>query len=179
MAAFTGTPVSATPYANQVDGDRGYAAGAEYSGNMLRILPFTWTHTATEGSGTGEINLCKLPAGKVLVIPQLSYLSTSDMAASADLHLGHRAYTDPSETSDTTAVAEDNNEWIDNADSGGGALEGFWTGVASGSEYAGSVGASATVYHTREGLTIYVDIDTGDIESGDTITGYVAFVCVP
>ena len=135
----------------------------------LNIAWFTYTHAG--GAGTHTIDLVTLPAGKIRVMSSLSYISMSQMVTSADAHLGHRAYTQP----DGTAVAEDDNEWVDNSDVGGAARAGAWSNQI-GTAVNGAVNLADTEYETQEGLKIFVTIDTANIEDTDTIDGYVVYM---
>lgn len=154
MAAFTGTPVDSTERTAQKSSKKNEA----YNEAKMNYARFSYTHAA--GAGTGEINLVKLPAGEIMIYPSLSRINSSQFATNADLHLGHRAYVQK----DGTAVVEDDNEFLDNADAGGGAI---------GSAFL--LPASPTVYDTKEGLEVYAMVDTANIEDGDTIDGWVAY----
>jgi len=158
MAAFTGTPVKSVEYTNQTASATKAAVDVI---SKMHAARFSYTHTSTEGSGTGEVNLIELPAGRITIYSDLSRIITSAFGANADLHLGYRAYTN----SAGTAVVEDDNAFLDNADAGGGALDQAWTLPAGG----------YTSFDTRNGLIIYAMIDTGDIEAADTISGWVAY----
>src|SRR3972149_2817358 len=99
MAAFTGTPTSSAQYTSQAGAIGGRGRGGA-------------------GAGTGEVNLLRLPPGRLTIFSQLSRIEATQEAVNADLHLGFRAYTEP----DGDAVAEDDNAFLDNADAGGGAI---------------------------------------------------------
>ena len=151
MAAFTGSPLDSTYLTNQEAANRDNLKRNDPQ-NLKVWHPTVYTHAA--GAGTGEINLGKLPAGEITVYPDLCRVISSQFAASADLHIGHRAYTQP----DGTAVAEDDNEWLDNGDAGGGALDTAFTAITG-----------PTVYDSQAGIEVYAMVDTGNIEDGDTI----------
>ena len=156
MAAFTGTPVKSVEYTNQT------ASATKVSPDVigkLHVARFSYTHAA--GAGTGEINLVELPAGKITIYSDLSRIVTSQFAASADLHLGYRAYTG----SDGVAVVEDDNAFLDNSDVAAAAVDSAWVLPAGG----------YTSFDTRNGLLIYAMVDTGNIEDTDTIAGWVAY----
>jgi len=155
MAAFTGTPVKSNEYTLQTDGK---VHVRDYSD--LKIAYFSYTHSA--GAGDGEVDLVQLPAGRVRIFPDLCRIVSTQFASNADLHLGYRAYTDEA----GTAVAEDDNAFLDNGDAGGGAIDAAWTLPAGGS----------AVYDTQGGLRVFAKIDTGNIEDTDTIDGWVAYV---
>lgn len=156
--AFTGSPTSSTEYAKQT----GKATKNDVSvvGGKLRVASFSYTHSA--GAGVGEVNLVKLPAGRKRVFADLSRIVTSQFAATADLHIGHRAYTDAD--SGNTA-SEDNNAFADNLDAGGGALDQALPLPAVGYKDLNS----------REEVTIFAEIDTANIEDTDTIDGYIVY----
>jgi len=162
MGAFTGTPISSVQHGRQVNLPMLFADVSDVD-TRLRVSYFSYTHTATEGAGTGEVNLVRIQAGRIKVLSDLCRLVSSDMAANADLHLGFRAYTDESAG---TAVAEDDNAFADNLDAGGGALDQTWPLPAVG---------GITLLDSQEGITIFALIDTGNIEDTDTIEGYVVY----
>ena len=158
MAAFTGTPVDGPVRAKEKD----YATKVDshLKGSVKYIDFDVYTHSA--GAGTGEINLGKLPAGTIRIIPDLCRIITSQFGANADLHIGHRAYTQE----DGTVIAEDDNEWLDNADAGGGALD---TVLTDG-------GTTANQYNSKEGIEVFAMVDTGNIEDTDTIRLIIAYM---
>lgn len=131
------------------------------AGLTVKFAPFSYTHTG--GAGTHDVNLCKLPPGKVRIIPDLCRVVASQMVATADLHIGTRAFVNE----DGTAVVEDNNRFADNLDAGGGAIDQTFP--------LPSTGAPWHDLDSKEGITVYADVDTANIEDTDTIHGYVAF----
>ena len=120
---------------------------------------FNYTHTA--GAGTGEVNLIRLPAGKYRILSDLSLIVSSAMVTAADLHIGHRAYTQP----DGTAVAEDDNALADNLDAGSAIDQSL--PLPAGGEL---------VIDSRDDLVFYAMVDTANIEDTDTISGYIVYV---
>jgi len=151
MAAFTGSPLDSTYQSNQEATNRDN--NKRNDPQVLKVQNFpVYTHAA--GAGTGEVNIGTLPQGEITIFPDLCRVISSQFAASADLHIGHRAYTQP----DGTAVAEDDNAWGDNLDAGGGAIDAAFT-----------LPAAPTVYDSVAGIEVYAMVDTGNIEDGDTI----------
>lgn len=152
MAAFTGSPTATDQYTAQ---SAPYTKGA--AAKTKKVMPSgVYTHLAAAGAGTGEINLLKLPAGKIRVYCAGSLVNASQYAANADLHIGYRAYTG----SDGVAVAEDDNAFLDNADVGGGALAADpFTLPAAGYKD----------FDSQDGVIIFAMIDTGNIETDDTL----------
>ena len=124
----------------------------------LHIYRFSYTHSG--GAGVGTIPLRKLPAGKITIIPDLCRLITSAFAATSDIHLGHQAYV----KRDGTTEAADDNEWLDNGD------------AASGVDVAWGLPAVPVTIDSRDGVMLEAMVDTGNIEDGDTIDGWCAFV---
>ena len=151
---FTGSPLSSTQYAAQI------AAMAE-AADINSPMRFAYGKYTCAEAGVGEINMFKLPAGRIRFYPDLSWLISSDMSANADLHIGHRAYVNE----DGTVVAEDDNEWANDLDAGGGALD----------QDVDSVVTSPTLYNSQDGIIVYITLDTGDIDLTDTIELWFAY----
>ena len=154
--AFTGSPTDSV--------QRGYQRGATkvdpQDFGRVMVAFFEYTHSA--GAGTGEVNLIKLPPGKLRIFTDLSRLICSAMAATADLSIGHRAYTDPEAS--TPAVVEDFDEWHLDADAAS-IVDLAW-GLPAGGH---------PIYNTKNGLEIFASITTANIEDTDTISGYVVY----
>jgi hypothetical protein len=153
--AFTGSPASSLQYAALTSPSR--PSGGETQGEV-HMARFNYTHTAA--NGTGEINLVKLPPGRLCIYCDLSRIVTSQMGVNADLHLGYRAH----RTEAGVAVEQDDNALLDNHDTSAGVHESFHL-PASGS----------LELESQEGVTIYAMIDTGNILNGNTITGWIMY----
>ena len=162
MAAFTGTPVNSSLMANQKDADAtGARADSLAVDAKLHAAYVLYTHAAAQGNGTGEIDMVRLPPGRLRIINDLCRVVSSAMAANADLHIGTRAFTNL----DGTAVAEDDNRFADNLDAGGGVLDQIWPLPLGG----------VVELNSREGIDVYCLVDTGNIETGDTISLLCAY----
>jgi len=155
MATFTGSPTSGVQRAAELRGG-GNVEARDHA--VLRFMFFNYTHTA--GAGTGEVNLGTLPPGRIRVYGDYSRVRSSAMVATADLHIGHRAYNDEA----GAVVAEDDNEWVDNADAGS-AID----------VVLGDGGTTLSQYESRDGIVVYTLIDTANIEDTDTIDGWFAY----
>jgi hypothetical protein len=155
MAAFVGSPTSSIQYAASTSPSR--ASGAETQGEV-RLARFSYTHAA--GSGTGEINLVKLPPGRLCIFTQLSRLYTSAMGANADVHLGYR----PHRKEDGIPVDQNETAFVADMDTAGGidTTLGFPT-------------SGILELESQQGVSIYAMVDTGNIENGDTIMGWVTY----
>jgi hypothetical protein len=126
----------------------------QFEGNMVTGYSGVYTHAG--GADTDvEVELIKLPPGRVRIYSLLSRIETTAMVATADFHLGTRAFTNE----DGTAVAEDDNRFADNLDAGS-ALDQAWPLPA---------GIGITDLNSQEGITLYCLVDTANIEDGDTI----------
>ena len=163
--AFTGSPTSSTEYARQVSIAKGNPGDL---GLPMQFATFNYTHDA--GAGVGEINLLKLPAGRIVVWPQFSYLSASQFAANSDLHLGHRSYVEP----DGDTVAEDDDEWVADATVHTGPISGPLQGTFA-TVFTNGTEPGATVYESIDGIVVFASIDSGNIEDTDTISGWIAY----
>ena len=152
-------PITGSTYDAQVSFNRQDA----FADAPLRIQHFAQYVPTT--AGTGTVSLCKLPPGKVRIYPDLSRHICTQMEANADLHLGYAAHTNEA----GTAVVADDNAFLDNADSGGGALDAAWVLPAIG----------YLDLDSKEGITIQAMIDTGDMALTDTLDGWVAYKSIP
>lgn len=156
---------TATPYASQIDKDLAGADATEAAAD-LKVAVFSYTVAV---AGADDYTLVKLPPGNVRVYPELSQIAVDQGVATADFHLGHRAYVD----STGATVAEDDNEWIDDADIGGGALAmGPWAG------HTAATLETQAEYDAADGLEIFATVTTANQDIGDTVTGIVVFSMV-
>ena len=151
-AAFTGSPASGTEIALV---NAGQKTGVP---TRIEFIPFSYVHSL--GAGTGEVNLAWIPPGLVRILPDLCRYACSQFAAGALLHFGTRAYVDIH----GVTIAEDDNALGDNINVNGGATDAiFATPTAPWLEI-----------DSQAGVLFYAMVDTGNIEDGDTIDGYLA-----
>jgi len=151
---FTGAPLSSTQYAAQI------AEMAEVADNApIRYAYGKWTCAE---AGVGEVNMFKLPAGRIRFYPDLSWLIMGDTAqANCDLHVGHRAYVNE----DGTAVTEDENEWLDEFDIGGGAHDADLDTIIT----------SPTLMNSQDGIIVYVMFDTANVDLASVLELWFAY----
>lgn len=152
---FTGSPTSSVQHVLSADGG---AKIEPRDASVLHSRYANYTHTA--GAGVGEINMLILPPGRIRIYPDLCRQMSSAMVATANLSLGHRAYTQE----DGTAIAESLTEWLTNADAGS-ALDAV----------IGDGGTTLNQYESRDGIIVAVDISTANIEDTDTIQLLMVF----
>lgn len=127
---------------------------------------------STLPGAVARVALVILPPGRYAIFPALSFISTTDtFAATADGHLGHGPYVQ----ADGTVVARDDDEWINNADIGAGALSGAWSDspASFATAYTGDVNADWAIYDAADGLVIEYMFDTADSEASTVIRGWV------
>lgn len=156
--AFTGSPTNSLQYADQLTSQM---ADPVIAIGKMRIAAFKYTHVA--GAGTGEINLIKLPAGLIRVYNLLSHLRTSAFASTADIDVGHRAYTNM----DGTAVAELADMLADGLDAATGGNLGLPEPLVGFKDY-----------DSQDGVVIFATVLTANIEDTDTIDGYIVYAQV-
>lgn len=157
MAVFTGSPTSSVEHAKQTTGRNRLLEANELEGK-LRIARFTYTHGA--GAGTGEVNLIRLPAGKFVIFTDMSRIIATAMVATADLSIGHRAFTNI----DGTAVVEDPNAFASALDAG------------SAIDVALSLPAGGVFeVDTRDEFVLFAEVVTANIEDTDVISGWLVY----
>ena len=145
MADFAGSPVQA----HQFD-----AVAPKEGVAMLHWLTVNYTHAA--GTGTGEVDVCTLPAGSLRLLTPLCHYATSQYATSAALSIGLREYVDAA--GDT--VNEDASVLLDTAD------------VATGAVPETPCDLPVAGYldvNSHAGIVVFATIDGGNIENGDTL----------
>lgn len=157
MTAFVGSPASSTQYAlvNTRDHEAAAVAG------RLHVAIFQYTHAL--GAGDGEINLCKLPPGRIRIYSDLSRITSSQFAASSVMDLGHRSYVDYAGTTQD----ENDDAFSSNLDTASAAIDAAFALPTSGAPWHD--------FDTQDGLIIFASVDSGNIEDADVINGYVVY----
>lgn len=156
MTAFTGTPVMSPVYTLQ-DNDN-LANHEDARGGLECAWSGLYTHVA--GAGTGEVNMVKLPPGKIRVLPDLCRLVSTAMVSTANLNIGHRAYTG----ADGVAVVEDDNTFADDLDA-----------TSAIDQTLPLPAAGYKEYDSLDGVTIFAMVDTANIEDTDTISLFMVY----
>lgn len=165
MAAIL--PITSAEYLLQTDGSRTGDQLAMTGGN-LKLASAVYT-VAT--AGTGTVSLLKLPAGRIRVWPYLSIFSYGDTGqATADLDIGHAAYTNE----DGTAVAADVDEFVASSDLGGSAADSNMGVVTEGGVYLTSAQHFVEL-NSQEGIVVTASVDTADADIGTVLNVTVAY----
>jgi hypothetical protein len=134
-------------------------------GGKLRLAHFTLPATTVTGDDGSSVQLVKLPAGRVRVIPGLSLINVSALGASRVMDLGVRAYV---ASDGVTAVAAILDDFVNDRDVSG----------ATSASFAVSGAPVKRDYFSFSGLTICALVAGGTIPIGATMEGYVAYEVV-
>ena len=132
-----------------------------FEGEMFIGDSQLYTH-ATGADVDVEVELIRLPPGRVRIYSPLSRLETSQFVATSDFSLGTRAFTQE----DGTDVAEDAVRFANQLDAGGAALDQVWPLPA---------GIGLTELNSQGGIIVFALVETANIEDGDTIRVYCAY----
>ena len=143
--------------------------GADYRGTpvndhgKLRLQFFALPATTVAGDATSTVDLCRLPSGKVRVLPNLSRITNSAFGAARVLDIGHTAY----QSRDDNAVAYEPanpNALANDID----------VAAAHASGVLGTV--DKYDFYSKSGVLIQAVVAGGTIPIGATLTGYIAYI---
>lgn len=142
----------------QFDSERLYPVE---NGGKLRIAYFEFTQGVAAGDAASTAELCRLPMGRIRIIPQLSRIAFSAFGASRVLDVGFRAYT----TEGNAAVAEAANALANDID------------VSSADADGVPIGALLKwdLFSTK-GVTVFAQVAGGTIPAAATLKGYIIYV---
>ena len=143
MAAFA--PADSAEYLQAVVTEPKSRVSTPDWGGRLEVSKGSLTFT---GAGTGTARMVRLPAGRLIIFPDLCRVVCPVGTATADLHVGLGAYVNMAGTTVAAAPAA----YADNLDVGGGAIDVAWPLPAVG--YA--------VVESKSGVDITTLIDTAD-----------------
>jgi len=146
------TPTESAQYTSAQSQDR---VQGIYGETPLQFMYGKFTSTA---AGAGTVTMFTLPAGRILLHLDLCRVYAEQGVSTADLDIGHGAYTNQ----DGTAVAADVDEWVASADVGAGIIDVTFTGTA---------GVKATVLvdelNSKEGIPLTMTVDTANWDDDD------------
>lgn len=150
-----------TQYGKETDPRTYGALDPQDAGLSMHILPFEHTQAAAGTTGS-VVKLRKLPAGRVVFFPKLSYIDWSAQGTSGDdIHIGYDAYTGE----DGVTVVADPNAFDDTVDvENAGA-------AAMGSDMA--AGTTFFEFNSTDGVDIIVTENITSVEVGETLRGYL------
>lgn len=131
-------------------------------GAKIRLAHFTFVNGDTVGADGSSVNLVKLPAGRVRVLPDLSRIAVSALGASRVMDLGFRAYV---ASDGITAVAASLNDFVNDRDVSSATDSHFGTDVKKD-------------FFSFDGITICALIAGGTLDAAETMEGYVAYEIV-
>lgn len=132
-------------------------------GGDIKLAYFTHTQSGV-GDATSDVILCKLPAGRVRLLGQMSTAYVDWTTASSTLDLGWAAYTGL----DGETVAADPNGIDDGIDVDAAGFQTF------GAVLTASGGTK--VFESSDGVNILATSQDEALADGDTIAGYIAYV---
>jgi hypothetical protein len=165
--AFTGSPTGSTQFNLQTAVTQGGIFSAETTG-QLKIALFEYTHSATAGAGTGEINLITLPPGRIIVISRLSVWGVSVAWAAASTNsIGTRAFTQP----DGTAVAASSAAFVSAVAVGAATVTDTVFALPAASTGVGGF----TRLNSQSGVVLFSTVAAGNITVGGTLNGHVVW----
>lgn len=128
-------------------------------GGKLRIAYFDVTQGVAAGDIASTMELCKLPIGRIRILPLSSRVQCSAWGAARTLGIGFRAYTD----SNQAAVAEDAAALV----------------AALDVSAAVTVAISATLLKwdifSFSGVTVFAKVAGGTIPAAATLKGYIVY----
>lgn len=139
----------------------GYRKRPTEDHGKLRIQYFEVTAVAVAGDIGTTIDLCRLPAGAVRVIPHLSRLSVSAFGASRTLSIGHLAY---AKKDDGTQEAANPTAFVNALD-------------VSSAVTANVLGTGlAYDLYSKAGVDIQASVAGGTIPVNATLEGFIVYV---
>ncbi len=126
-----------------------------YDGAKVRCAYAKYTAVA---AGTGIAELLTLPAGRIIIHNHLSRMVGSDDGqTNANVSIGHAAYTQQ----DGTAVILDIDEWVNDADYGGGVTDIVFDILLPTIPFG--------EYNSRDGIVVTMTVDTADMDLGGVV----------
>lgn len=135
----------------------------------VRALTFEYNQGAVAGASGDDINLVRLPAGRIRVLTDLSRVNVSALGASRVMDVGFRAYSQPNASAGAapTVVALDADYFCSAVD----------VSAASSTLMNESTTPSrAQTLNSTAGIDVYATITGGTIPANATVTGTIFWV---
>lgn len=155
MAITTQLSTELTQAAGKLSENRQYWPA---EGGKLRTAHFTFTQSGNGDDGS-SVNLVKLPPGKVRVLPTLSRIVVSALGSSRVMDLGNRAYI---ASDGKTTVAESLEEYVADRDVSAATDSHFGTDPKKD-------------FFSATGIVVCARIAGGQLDTGETMEGYVMY----
>jgi hypothetical protein len=128
-----------------------------------RIAFFEHTQ-AVQGEDGSEVYLVRLPAGKVRVLRNLSFISISALGASRTVDVGYAAHV----ASDGSAVNASVDHFIDGLDASSATNKTLFD--------QDDVTVLTSLFDSKEGVDIVLTVDGDTLDAGETFQGYITYV---
>lgn len=173
------TNLSSTQFGKNTDPrTNGYLVPQEYQ------TPLFWTKIdfnqgAAAGDSGSTVNLAKLPSGRIVFLPKLSFLQWSAFGGTGSMTIGTRAYTDENDNA-VAAVPAAFDTGV-SVVAAGGALMGASVAAGTGGQFTylsktARLG-NALTDPTSFGVTIFATVTggAGCIPANATFTGYITY----
>lgn len=132
-----------------------------HSSNWGAKLRFSKDKLTFTAAGQGTAPIIHMPAGKIVIFPDLCRLVCPQGTATADLHVGYGPYTNAA----GSVVNRDDNAFADNVDIGGAAKDEAFSLPA----------APYLEFESQSGFDIEVMIDTANSPASGDLIIVVAF----
>lgn len=136
---------------------------AGYAVGELQVAYGRLTIAAASGNATARI--CRLPGGKILILPKLSACNLPDVASTGTLSVGLGAYTNAA----GSVVSADVDALLVATDQGNGALRGSLLGTVTNSEFA-------IAFESKGGVDVTVTSATADTNATGIVELAIAFI---
>lgn len=129
----------------------------------LRFQYFSFTQVGAGDAGS-TIELCKLPPGRVRVLPYLAKTKSSAFGAGRTLKIGHREYFAKSQNGDPSTAEDDD------------ALATSIDVAAAGVDDLTSPVVLKYDFYSRTGVTLFATVVGGTIPDGATLEGVIPYI---
>lgn len=173
------TNLNSTQFGKNTDPrTNGYLVPQEYQAPLFTSI-IDFNQGAAAGDSGSTVNLAKLPSGRVLFLPRLSFLQWTAFGGSGSMTIGTRAYTD--ENDNTVAAAAAAFDTGVSVVAAGGALMGQTLTAGTGARFTylskGTRNGNPITDPTSFGVTIFATITggAGCIPINATFTGYITY----
>jgi hypothetical protein len=145
----------------------------------LDVSIFDFTQTGGAGDSGSTVNLAKLPSGRAVFLPKLSFIQWSAMGGTGAMAIGYRGYNDENDTA-VVAAASAFDTGVSTVSAGGAAM-GASVAAGTGGRFTflskstrlGNIITDPTAF----GVTLFATITggAGCLPNAATLTGYIVY----